>query len=69
MTTLMRYFIRIKSIGVELNPLPDRTKPIPCPVVVMDEGQVCFYSLFLQFLLLFIFIYIYLYLLSQLGTF
>jgi len=40
MTTLMRYFIRIKSIGVELNALPDRSKPIPCPVVVMDEGQV-----------------------------
>eukprot|EP00026_Physarum_polycephalum_P006265 Phypoly_transcript_06307.p1 GENE.Phypoly_transcript_06307~~Phypoly_transcript_06307.p1 ORF type:complete len:528 (+),score=72.63 Phypoly_transcript_06307:200-1783(+) len=40
MSTLMKYFIRFKSIGIELHPLPDITKPIPCPVVVMDEGQV-----------------------------
>ncbi len=40
MDWLTKWFIRIKSLGKELNPLPDPTKPVPCPVVVLDEGQV-----------------------------
>jgi len=39
-STLTRLFIRCKSIGMDLHPLPEPDKPAPCPVVVMDEGQV-----------------------------